>query len=290
MLTPKIVGDWWTIAENPDLGEFSSAGQQPMDFSIWQAADGSWQLGACIRGTACGGEGRLLWRWQSDSLDYERWQSSGLLLQAETEVGETLGGLQAPYVVHKNGQYHMFYGDWVNICYATSRDGKKFSRVIQPNGQSAIFNEGSSNFTRDPMLFVHKGICYLYYTGVVDDIGAIYCRTSTDLVSWGPSCIVSRSGAGGCGPSDAECAFVTQAEKSEQFYLFRWHSDGNTAIFRSDDPLDFGVDGDEKKIASLSVEVARIIRTEQAMYISSLKEDYSGMRLARFEWQAVQPR
>lgn len=287
MLTPKIVGEWWTIATNPDLGEFSTARQQPMDFSIWQAADGSWQLGACVRGTSCGGEGRLLWRWQSDSLDDEHWQSAGLLLLADTDVGETLGGLQAPYVVSHGGRYHMHYGDWVNICYATSSDGKHFSRVLQPNGQSALFNEGRLNKTRDPMLFVHEGIFYVYYTGVVDDVGAIYCRTSTDLTKWGPSCIVSRGGVGGSGPSDAECAFVTQAENSDLFYLFRWHSNGSTAAFCSDNMLDFGVDNDDKKIASLPVEVARIIQSEEGMYISSLKDDYTGIRLARFEWQAA---
>lgn len=285
MLMPRVVGAWWTIATNPDLGEFSAATQQPMDFSIWQAADGSWQLGACVRGTACGGEGRLLWRWQSDSLNDEHWKSAGLLLQADTDAGETLGGLQAPYVVYQSGQYHMVYGDWVNICYATGKDGKHFKRVLQTNGLSALFNEGKLNNTRDPMLFAHKGIFYMYYTGVVDDVGAIYCRTSSDLMNWGSSSIVSRGGVGGSGPSDAECAFVTQADTSELFYLFRWHSDGNTAVFRSNNMLDFGIDNDDRKIASLPVEVARIIQTEQGMYISSLKEDYTGIRLARFEWQ-----
>jgi len=285
MLVPQIVSDWWTIATNPDLGEFSSAGQQPMDFSIWQAADDSWQLGACVRGTACGGEGRLLWRWQSDSLDNEHWESAGLLLRADTDVGETLGGLQAPHVVRENGRYHMFYGDWVNICHAVSDNGKDFVRKLQVDGRSAVFSEGGSNNTRDPMLFARGGTYYIYYTGVVDNIGAIYCRTSTDLANWGPSRIVSRGGIGGRGPSDAECAFVTQTDDSGHFYLFRWHSDGNTAVFRSDDLLDFGVDNDDKKVASLPVEVARVIETGQGMYISSLLDDYTGMRLARFEWQ-----
>ena len=287
MLVPQIVGDWWTVVTNPDLGEFASTGQQPMDFSIWRAAGGGWQLGACVRGTACGGKGRLLWRWQSDSLHDENWESAGLLLQADTGVGETLGGLQAPHVVRQGGKYHMFYGDWVNICHAVSDNGKDFVRELRSDGRSALFNEGDSNNTRDPMLFVHNDTFYIYYTGVVDDVGAIYCRTSTDLLSWGPSRVISRGGAGGSGPSDAECAFVTKADESENFYLFRWHSDGVTSVFRSDDLLDFGVDDDDKKVATLPVEVARVIRTAQAMYISSLMEDYTGIRLARFAWRAV---
>lgn len=287
MLIPQIVSDWWTIATIPDLDEYSKPGQQLMDFSIWQAADSTWQLGACVRGTACGGEGRLLWRWQSESIDKDSWLSQGQLMLADTAVGETLGGLQAPFVVAERGEYHMFYGDWVNICHAIGADGKHFDRVIQPNGDSGLFNEGRSNNTRDPMLFVHENVYYLYYTGVVGNVGGIYCRTSTDLVTWGSSKIVSRRGAGGSGPSDAECVFVTQADDSNGFYLFRWHSDGNTSVFRSDDLLDFGIDNDDKKIASLPVEVARIIRTKQGMYISSLKEDYTGIQLAKFEWQAT---
>jgi hypothetical protein len=42
---PKIAGNFWRIAGNPDLGPLTSPGQQPVDFAIWQAADGTWQLG-----------------------------------------------------------------------------------------------------------------------------------------------------------------------------------------------------------------------------------------------------
>ncbi|MBT5219228.1 MAG: hypothetical protein HOM16_07060 [Woeseia sp.] len=285
-LIPQIVGDWWTIATSPDIGDYGSAHQQPMDFGLWRARDGRWQLGACIRRTACGGEGRLLWRWESESLLREDWPSAGLLLESDVNSGETLGGLQAPYVIAADGQYQMFYGDWVSICRASSLDGKQFSRHLQADGKSALFNEGQSANTRDPMVFVHGGSYFAYYTGVVHGVGAIYCRTSRNLHDWSPATIVSRGGAGGCGASDAECAFVTQAPGCDSFYLFRWHSDGNTSVYCSDDLYDFGIDHDDKKIASLPVEVARIIESEDGMFISSLMEDYTGIRLARFEWQA----
>ena len=44
---PEIVGDWWQIAGNPDLGRYQTDRQQPLDFGIWQAADGTWQLWSC---------------------------------------------------------------------------------------------------------------------------------------------------------------------------------------------------------------------------------------------------
>ena len=51
-LVPRIEGEWWQISGNPDLGKFTTDRQQPVDFAIWQAADGTWQLWSCIRSTA----------------------------------------------------------------------------------------------------------------------------------------------------------------------------------------------------------------------------------------------
>ncbi len=31
---PEIIGDWWQIAGNPDLGECQSKRQQPLDFGV----------------------------------------------------------------------------------------------------------------------------------------------------------------------------------------------------------------------------------------------------------------
>ncbi len=51
---PVIEGDFWQIAGNPDLGGLTGERQQPVDFGIWQARDGTWQLWSCIRGTKYG--------------------------------------------------------------------------------------------------------------------------------------------------------------------------------------------------------------------------------------------
>ena len=48
---PVIVGPWNTIATNPDLGPLTSEKQQPVDFGLWRAADGTWQLWSCVRST-----------------------------------------------------------------------------------------------------------------------------------------------------------------------------------------------------------------------------------------------
>lgn len=49
VLVPRIDGNFWKIAGEPDLGVYTSSKQQPVDFAIWQAADGTWQLWSCIR-------------------------------------------------------------------------------------------------------------------------------------------------------------------------------------------------------------------------------------------------
>jgi len=41
---PTIKGDWWRIADNPDLGPYNLEKQQPLDFGVWQAANGSCPL------------------------------------------------------------------------------------------------------------------------------------------------------------------------------------------------------------------------------------------------------
>ncbi|MBX7257615.1 MAG: hypothetical protein K1Y02_14740, partial [Candidatus Hydrogenedentes bacterium] len=44
IVVPVIDGEFWQIAGNPDLGKYTTPKQQPVDFAIWQAADGTWQL------------------------------------------------------------------------------------------------------------------------------------------------------------------------------------------------------------------------------------------------------
>ena len=44
VLVPQIDGEWWQVAGDPDLGKLTTPKQQPVDFALWQAADGTWQL------------------------------------------------------------------------------------------------------------------------------------------------------------------------------------------------------------------------------------------------------
>ncbi len=65
---PVLESEWWEVTGNPDLGEYTNPGQQPVDFGVWQAADGTWQLWSCIRHTNCGGNTRLFHGWEAENL------------------------------------------------------------------------------------------------------------------------------------------------------------------------------------------------------------------------------
>jgi hypothetical protein len=286
---PRVDGEWWVIAGNPNLGRYNKEGQQPLDFAIWKAADQTWQMVACCRRTGCGGKGRLFHRWQTDSLLSENWTPMGIFMEADPDLGETIGGLQAPNVLQHNGEYFMFYGDWVNIRMARSSDGKTFSRLLDTNGQGGLGAKDNMISARDPHGMVIGDKFFLYFAGIFPDGGKIMCRVSDNLRNWGDPVIANCGGSAGSGTSDAECPFVVYSEGDRLFYLFRTHTrkEGKgyeTSVYCSRNPLDFGVDSDQFKIASLPFEAVRLIRHDGQSYIAALKPDLTGMMMAKLKW------
>lgn len=217
---PEIDGDFWTVADNPDLGPLTGPEQQPVDFGMWRAADGTWQLWSCIRFTRAPGNTRLFYRWQARRLTDRNWTPKGVALMADPCVGETQGGLQAPFVLKVGATYYMLYGDWEQICLATSVDGKAFVRQLTKSGGSGMFSDAPAGNTRDPMVLAYGKRYYCYTTAHQGGKGAVYCCVSTDLRHWSTSTIVSAGGSSGTGPSSAECPFVYHHERTRLFYLF----------------------------------------------------------------------
>ncbi len=221
---PGIVGDWWQVAGDPDLGALTTPGQQPVDFGIWQAADGTWQLCSCIRGTKEAGHTRLFYRWEGAKLTDADWKPMGIAMHADPRFGEMPGGLQAPYVFQADGRFVMFYGGWEDICSATSADGKQFERRRNSDGKAALFRSHEGTQTRDPMVLRIGELWYCYYTAhssaATRDAGADYCRTSKDLLSWSEPYTVAKGGRAGSGAFSAECPFVVELHPGA-FYLFR---------------------------------------------------------------------
>jgi hypothetical protein len=101
------------VAGNPDLGEYTSDKQEPVDFTIWQAADGTWQLWTCIRNTGCGGHTRLFFRWEGWELTDANWRPKGIAMMADTALG---GRVPAPSSATTP-----------NVCVGPCANAKSFS-------------------------------------------------------------------------------------------------------------------------------------------------------------------
>jgi len=282
MYVSVISGEWWSVANNPDPGPLTGDRQQTVDFAVWQAADGNWQLWSCIRGTRCVGRNRLFYGWEGSSLTGANWKPLGIVMTADTPLGETEGGLQAPYVFRWKGKYRIIYGGFSKICLAESIHGKNFTRALNEEGSSELFS-GSYLNTRDPMVIRLNRKFYGYYTGYTCPDGTleengqvvkktfvsgVFCRTSDDLLYRSNAVMVSAGVEAGDRPGSSVCPFVV--EKEDWCYLFRnqYYGENNLNIhYASKNPFDFGVGYDEYNIGTLPVAMPEIVACKGRDYI-----------------------
>jgi hypothetical protein len=289
-VAPQVDGAWWTVARNPDLGPLTGPKQEPVDFALWQAKDGTWQVWSCIRHTQCGGQTRLFHRWEGKRLTDRDWRPMGIAMQASPALGETAGGLQAPHVLRERDTWYMVYGDWTRICLQTSRDGKTFERWRNERGQPDLFTGPLGN-TRDPMLVKAGSLFVCYYTCHEPEPPhhtAIYCRTSADLRRWSEPLVVSAGGAAtrlGFGGTNAECPFVVQ--KDGWFVLFRnlVYGEGQRNVqYAAQNPFCFGVDDDRDYVGHLPIAAPEVVVHDGQHYLAALLPTLDGIRITKLVW------
>jgi len=283
-----IIGESWQITGDPDLGKFTTEKQQPVDFGIWQATDGTWQVWSCIRGANIGGKTRLFYRWQGGNITDTSWRPMGIAMEADPSFGETESGLQAPYVLKEGKEYLMFYGDWENICLAKGVDGKTFARQFHEENKAGAFSEGNGNNTRDPMVIRVGKTYYCYYTAYPNDKGSVYVRSSKDLKDWSQPKIVSAGGSAGSGKYSSECPFVYFDKSSGYYFLFRTQKYGKnaqTSVYQSKDIKNFGVNDDRYLVATLPVAAPEIIDYNGQIYMADLLPSLKGIRISKLKFE-----
>jgi hypothetical protein len=285
-LRPTINGDWWRVAGNPDLGEWNSPEQEPVDFAVWRAADGAWQPWSCIRHTKHPGRTRVFHGWEGRRLTDPDWASTGIKFTGDGTIGEMVGGMQAPYVIRLDDQYRMYYGDYRHICLAVSDDGKSFEKVLF-NGVAGLFGEGPQALARDPMLIEIGPRWYCYYSAHPEGRHGVWLRTSTDLVHFSQPRRVMTGGQAGDNWWNFECPHVVRV--GGWFYLFHTQNYApgkqQSSVYRSADPTYFGLDDDSNFVCHLPIAAPELIRHDGQWYIAALSPQLDGIRVARLRWE-----
>ncbi len=145
LAVPRIRGTYWQVAPHSpsdyrwDNGERDNA----CDFSIWQAADGTWQLVSCIRSTTIPGRTRLFYRWEGRKITDRMWTPKGVFATADANEphNEVAGRMQAPQVFRWKGRYWMIYNS-NGAHLMVSDDGKRFKRAPNAAGTYRLFDSG----------------------------------------------------------------------------------------------------------------------------------------------------
>ena len=185
--------------------------------------------------------------------------------------------------------------------------------------QVPLFQEGPASYwspsaprpdhcgnTRDPMLFsaeAQPGLLnlHLVYSANALAPNGVWMRTLSapatnasailrDWGAWGET-RGSLVAFDGIGPEDCACPFVLQ--EGEYFYLFRtsdyFHGGGQTAVYASRDPSNFGVGAaDAYLVARLPVAAPEVVRgSDGQRYLVALREGLDGMRAARLDFPAA---
>jgi len=166
---------------------------------------------------------------------------------------------------------------------------ERLSRVLDANGKSALFGdpEPTAN-ARDPQVIKVGDTFYCYYSATPDPKApnADLCRTSTDLKTWSPPHRVASGGSAGKGRYTAECPFVVVHDG--WYYLFRTQHYGahaQTSVYRSKDPLNFGVDNDDHLVERLPVAAPELFEDHGQLYIAALNGDLHGIWIAKIRWE-----
>jgi len=205
-----------------------------------------------------------------DHLREGAWEDLPKILPPEERPGEIREN-HAPFIVERDGVYHMFYGP-NPIRLAVSED------LFHWEPRGAVFSQDGG--ARDPNILAHEGryiMCYCSRQSVL-------ARVSNDLLHWGDPVEIFRMRVQGY----PESPFLV--ERAGLFYLFwcLWDYDGsepyndNTFVFGSEDPLDFN---ESPQVGHIRAHAPEVFRDESGgWFISSAERPRRGVSIASLRW------
>ncbi len=147
--------DGWRIVKRSPSNYEWDAGEKDevVDFTVFQAADGTWQLIGCVRwctfpvpyDTKGQPKGRLLFRWESPDLLASDWKEMGVFqttddLPEEMKGKWTGGMIQAPYVIKDGDLYYMIFNSGGGCHLMSSSDGKAWVHQKNSAGKYKLFD------------------------------------------------------------------------------------------------------------------------------------------------------
>jgi len=273
---PRIRGTFWQVApHSPDDYEWDNANRDnACDFSIWQAADGTWQLVSCIRGTKHPGRTRLFYRWEAENITDRTWTPKGVFATSRSDppYREVAGRVQAPQVFRYQGDYLMVYNSR-GAHVMRSAGGKHFERVPGNDGKYTIFNCG-----RDIGILDNRGVDGHWYAYWVDNKPGMHLTRSVNenlLGEWQDRGHLYH-------PGFFESPFVQRYEG--HYYLFV-----PQYVVVSDDPGDFDrplltVLEDARGTTKMATEIIHDAQRDK-WYIAGYG---GGIYVAELEWQPAE--
>ena len=266
---PQLTGEAWQIGkDSPDVSPYT--GGSACDYTLFRAADGTWQCIACIRHTSWSGKTRLFHRWEGKSMDQADWEPKGIFYKATPGIGNQTvkRSVQAPHMVEIDDQFYMFYniGGGAGGAYCMiSEDGKNFEHLKSPEGSEHLFKMG-----RDVCVYEEDGAWYAYYCG--NEVGMIYRTASVPEGPWSEEKVVRSYG-------NPESPFVLKYKG--RYYLWQ-----QSHVIISDSPDSF----ENMVVAQASPRggwAPEIIIDEEGNYYASSYKD--GIWAQRLEWVQKSP-
>src|SRR5262245_22380414 len=186
------------------------------------------------------------------------WTKQPFALTADPTAGES--HIWAPHVIYHDGRYYMFYcaGTQDHAAYrihlATSTDLETWTR----SPANPLFTDGFD--ARDPMVIRYGNQWVMFYTANSTPAGGnhqVAYRTSRDLEHWSDKRVAFQHPVEGTFGGPTESPFVV--ERAGWWYLFVCcdSSYTDTRVYRSNNPLHFGIDDLVGRIESHAAEVVQ---------------------------------